>query len=114
MDQERFDWLIRHVSEARTRRVALGRLVGGGLAAAMLAVAPGTGEASQTVKGCRIPGQGCSRNAQCCSDKCNNKQCKCLDRGRSCLVVVSPKLPPLPNKAVCCSSKCSRGRNRCL
>lgn len=113
MDQDRFDWLSRQVSAARSRRGALGTLLAGGLAAAILAVSPEAGSASQTVKGCRVPGQGCDKDGKCCSGKCTNKRCTCLDRGKSCLVTVSPQLPPLPNKAVCCSSKCSRGTNKC-
>ncbi len=113
MDHERFDWLSRQVSAAGSRREMLRALVGGSVAAGVLALRPDAGSASQTVKGCRIPGQGCDRDRKCCSGKCNNKVCQCLDRGKSCLVVVSSKLPPLPNKAVCCSSKCSRGTHKC-
>lgn len=113
MDQDTFDLLSRHVSDARSRRGALRALVVGGIAAGVAALRPDAGEASQTVKGCRPPGQGCDRDKKCCSGKCRSGVCKCLDRGKSCLVTVSSKLPPLPNKAVCCSSKCSRGRNKC-
>lgn len=109
MDRCQFDGLSRRVSAASTRRGALAAAAG----AALGALLPAGARASQTVKGCRIPGQGCERDGQCCSGKCTNKQCKCLERGKSCLTVVSPQLPPLPNKAVCCSSKCSRGRNKC-
>lgn len=113
MDQCQFDRLSREVSTASSRRAALRALVAGGVAAGIAAVLPGAGDASQTVKGCKVPGQNCDSDKKCCSGKCRNKVCDCLDRGKSCLVVVSSQLPPLPNKAICCSSKCSRGTNKC-
>lgn len=109
MDQCTFDGLSRRVSAAATRRGALRAVVAVGIGALL----PGAASASQTVKGCRVPGQGCDRDVQCCSGQCRDGRCKCLERGKSCLVSVSPQLPPLPNKAICCSSKCSRGKNKC-
>ena len=96
-----------------SRRLPLLVVVLGSQLAGLAALLPQASRASQTVKGCRIPGQGCARDKQCCSGKCRNKQCACLDHGKSCLVVVSAQLPPLPNKAVCCSSKCTRGTHKC-
>ncbi len=113
MDQETFDRLSRRVSAAQTRRGALRALWAGGIAATLAAVLPGAGEASQTVKGCRVPGQRCNRNEKCCSGKCRSGRCKCLDRGKSCLVPLGNSGLMIPNKSICCSSKCSRGKNKC-
>lgn len=113
MDQDTFDLLSRQVSAAKSRRGALRALIVGGFATGMAALLPGAAEASQTIKGCRPPGQGCNSNKKCCSGKCRSGRCKCLGRGKSCLVPYGNQGLMLPNKAVCCTSKCSRGKNKC-
>jgi hypothetical protein len=113
VDQDAFDRLSRQVSNA-SRRGMFRTLVAGGLAAGWAALRAGDGEASQTVNGCRVPGQGCDGDKKCCSGQCREGVCKCLERGKSCLVQLSQSLPIMvPNKAICCSSKCSRGTRKC-
>ncbi|MCC6312871.1 MAG: hypothetical protein IT337_02570 [Thermomicrobiales bacterium] len=117
MDEERFDRLTRGMFAAASRRGALRTLLAGGFAAAAAVVVPGLAadaeERSATIKGCRPPGQRCSKNKSCCTGHCRKGACKCLRRGASCLMEVSKQLPPLPTKSLCCSSRCSRNTNVC-
>jgi hypothetical protein len=118
MDQEYFGRLTRLVAAAPDRRTALRVLVAGTAAA----VAPGVGgrwaaaevtPAGQIIKGCRLPGQRCSGHKNCCTNRCANKQCRCIHKGGSCLVQLGGGLPPIPVHANCCTNKCSKHDHKC-
>jgi hypothetical protein len=67
---------------------------------------------SNLVKGCKLPGQKCHNNQQCCGRKCTGKgRCGCVPKGKKPLVK-SP-LGPVPVKALCCSNKLNKIKGTC-
>jgi hypothetical protein len=113
VDPKRFADLSRRFAAATTRRGAVHVLATGAAAAALALVRPESGEASQLVKGCKIPGQKCQGDSKCCGKQhCHKGRCQCIGRGGSCLVELAPDVFA-PVKALCCSAKCGRGDNQC-
>ncbi|MCC6312643.1 MAG: hypothetical protein IT337_01420 [Thermomicrobiales bacterium] len=121
MDQERFENLTRQVGSAQSRRSALRLLAVGAVAAVapvlgarMVSAEEVTAEGS-VIRGCRLPGQRCSKGKNCCTGKCGNGRCRCKNKGASCLVTVNSPMGslPIPVHAVCCSNKCSKSTNKC-
>lgn len=124
MDECRFDNWTRLIAGLRDRRVALKEMAGAGIALVSLARAD-LGLAADDdvlVEGCRLAGDSCSRNSQCCSDFCKGRrgkrkkndrggknrrrresgECRCLGNGKSC-----------SKDAACCRGFCDRNDNRC-
>ena len=131
MDECRFDNWTRLLGGLQDRRAALREVVGAGTALMALARADlgFAAEDDVLIEGCRLSGEGCSKNKQCCSDKCNrhkhkkkhndndnngghhhhNKkkkkndgECQCLDNGKFC------------NKdAACCRGFCDQNDSEC-
>jgi hypothetical protein len=68
---------------------------------------------SQLVKGCRLPGQKCNNNKDCCSRKCagSAKRCGCRNKGAE--PIVDTPLGPVPIKALCCSNKLNKRTGEC-
>ncbi|HEU5430364.1 MAG TPA: hypothetical protein VFU81_01805 [Thermomicrobiales bacterium] len=119
MDQDRFGILTRQMAVAPNRRAAL-RLMAAGVAAAVapvlgarLAAADAVTPASAIVKGCKLPGQRCSGDKNCCGNHCAHQRCRCINKGGSCLVALGGGLPPLPVHALCCRNKCSKHDHKC-
>jgi hypothetical protein len=78
MDECRFDNLTRMFGAIRDRRTAVKTLVAAGAALVSLAKAE-FGIAAQDdvlIEGCRLTGERCDRDKQCCSDDCNRKRKK--------------------------------------
>jgi hypothetical protein len=97
MDGESFAALSRRVAGARTRRQALG-LVLGGAATALL----GRAQPSEAAFGfCKIPGASCQKRTECCAGKCKKGVCGCRKNGANASVGV-----------VCCSGHVRRGKCR--
>jgi hypothetical protein len=116
--QDLFDVLTVRFSDAVRRRDVLKLL--GRLAVAMVVFGvypwrvgtPQDAAASALVKGCRLPGQKCTNNKRCCSNKCGGqKRCGCVNKGGS--PVVKTPLGPVPVKALCCSNKLNRRTEEC-
>jgi hypothetical protein len=105
MDECRFGELSKQVA-AGSRRGVL-RVLGGSLAAAVLAMAAGNravmaSDVGQDVFGyCSPPQAKCSQDKKCCSGKCTNGACTCRGKGAPCI-----------NRAgiVCCSQQCRHGK----
>lgn len=109
MDQERFSNLTRAVGQAKSRRAALGAFVAATVGAAVPSLAKAeAGSEGNLIKGCRITGQRCRKKDNCCSGKCKNDRCACVNKGGSCLVSLIPGLPPAPVHANCCSNRCDK------
>jgi hypothetical protein len=132
MDDCRFDNWTRTLAAVTSRRLALKDLTAAGVALVALAGADlGLATAQDVlIEGCRLSGDGCARNKQCCSNKCHRRKrrkrdrrdgnnnrnrnrrrdrdrgvCRCLGDGKSC------------NKdAACCKGRCDPfdGRCRCV
>jgi hypothetical protein len=100
MDPRQFADVSRRVARASTRRAALAALVGG-LAAALLHPTP-QAEAGVPIVHCKIPGQKCTRDDNCCSKHCSGGLCTCNKRGRACW-------HPLEG-ALCCSGRCHKAK----
>lgn len=132
MDDCRFDNLTRMFAAVRDRRTAVGQLVGAGAALISLARADlgFAAEDDVLIEGCRLTGERCDRNKQCCSNDCNRKrrkrkknkdggrddgnnrnrrrdrkgsgECRCKGNGKSC-----------SKDAACCKGRCDQSERRC-
>lgn len=69
----------------------------------MGAFQPAVSEAGVPIFHCRLPGQKCKKDDQCCSVRCRRNQCQCAKKGQACY-------EPLEG-GVCCSGKCQN--NKC-
>jgi hypothetical protein len=121
MDICRFDNLTRMVAGLKDRRAALREMTGAGLALATLARAD-LGLATEDdilVEGCRLSGEKCKKNHQCCSGDCRGRkkkkrnkdgkkrkrregECRCRGEGDSC-----------KKDSACCRGYCKKSENRC-
>ena len=116
MDQCQFEGLTRQLGTASTRRDALQILLGVVVAAIpVLGTRAQDALASKLTKGCRNVGQRCGRDEDCCGGShCANKRCKCIQKGKSCLILLDEETGfSIPQKALCCSAKCSKGPHTC-
>lgn len=115
MDDCRFDNWTRMLGGLRDRRTAFKEVAGAGIALISLARADlGLAEEDDVLtEGCRLTGERCKRNNNCCSNKCkkgkkrgkNNKgekECRCLKNGRKC-----------KKDAACCKGHCDRNTRKC-
>jgi hypothetical protein len=115
MDAKRFEDLSRWVAAAPTRREALKVLAAGLAAAALAVVRPQPGEAGSIIPGCRIPGQRCDEDSDCCAGFCPASvgRCGCLLTGDNCFFELDPiKLPGVgfDIDALCCTAKCQNSK----
>ena len=121
MDECRFDNLTRMVAGLKDRRAALREMTGAGLALVTLAKAD-LGLAAEDdvlIEGCRLSGDQCDKNSQCCSNECkgakkkkkkkNGKkskgkkgECRCKGEGDSC-----------SKDSGCCRGYCNKNDGRC-
>lgn len=91
MDGQRWDTLSRRLAAAPSRRAVLG-LLGSGLLLGR------TTESEAAFGLCRIPGDTCGDDTQCCSGKCRGGVCGCKKRGKRAIIA-----------ALCCSGKKKKG-----
>ena len=125
MDECRFDNLTRMMASLKDRRAALRDMTGAGLALVSLARAD-LGLAAEDdvlIEGCRLSGEKCDKDHQCCSNDCrgakkkkkkkNDKngnkknrrkegECRCKGEGDSC-----------SKDAACCRGYCNKNDGRC-
>lgn len=121
MDECRFDNLTRMMAGLKDRRAALRDMTGAGLALVSLAKADLglAAEEDVLVEGCRLSGEKCDKNQQCCSGDCrgakkkkNKKdgkkgkrregECRCLGEGDNC-----------SKDSACCRGYCNPNDGRC-
>jgi hypothetical protein len=125
MDECRFDNWTRMLGAIQDRRTALKDVVAAGAALVSLArLDLGLAQEDEvTIEGCRLTGNRCDRNKQCCSNKCNRKRrkrrkhkdgdhkrrrrrstgtCGCLGNGKKCR-----------KDAACCKGRCDVNDRRC-
>lgn len=120
MDVCRFDNLARMMAGLKDRRAALRDMTGAGLALVSLAKAD-LGLAAEDevlIEGCRLSGEKCDRDKQCCSNDCRGSkrsrkkdgknrrrsegECRCRGEGDSC-----------SKDSACCRGYCSPNDARC-
>ena len=101
MDQAGFDRWARRL--AGDRRGVLKAAASGALAAVAALARPG-GEAAALR--CRVYGDACERDRQCCSEQCAGRRCDCRAPGGNC-VVDGRRVD-----RACCSNRCQRN-GRC-
>jgi hypothetical protein len=116
--QQLFDALTVRLGEPTRRGEVvrwLGRFV---LALAVFGIAPwaargqGVSLESALVKGCKLPGQKCKGNKDCCARKCGGaKRCGCVKKGSK--PIVATPLGPVPVKALCCSNNLNKRTEEC-
>ena len=102
MDARQFEALSRRFARDLNRRGVV--RAAGGLATLLLTTG-GRVQAAGEVAGegiavysCKIPGQKCKRDKQCCSRACHKKVCACKGKGQPCAVV--------QEGGICCTKKC--------
>ena len=106
MDRSLFEEMSRRIGSAANRRDAFRLTVAG--VAASLGVGRFASHASAAdtegipIVHCKIPGQRCNGDKNCCSNKCNKGTCTCSKRGKRCF-------EPLRG-ALCCSGRCKNGK----
>jgi hypothetical protein len=85
MDDCRFDNWTRMLGKLQDRRVALKELAGAGTALfSLLKLDLGLVQAQEVgIAGCGIPGESCSKDGDCCSDKCSNSTKRVCDKKKS-------------------------------
>lgn len=126
MDGQTFDALVRSAGEARTRRGALGLLIGGAATAALARIEPALGRKKGKGKGkgkkkkrCKKPGQGCGgkNKKSCCKGiTCTSSVCTCptgtVPSGGKCVPLVEPECV---NDSDCGNNEsCINGSCTCL
>jgi hypothetical protein len=120
IDQQRlFDALTVGLSDRPRRRDVLQWLGRFALAVVVFRIAPWSASGQETVedesalvKGCKLPGQKCKGNKDCCARKCGgSKRCGCVKKGTK-PIVVTP-LGPVPVKALCCSNNLNKRTEEC-
>jgi hypothetical protein len=95
MRQLSIEAVSKQVAAASTRRGMLAALLAGGLLAPRHAAEAAFGF-------CRIPGQPCGKDVQCCANTCRSDgTCGCRKRGK-----------PAAIGAICCSGKAKQGKCR--
>jgi hypothetical protein len=117
--QDLFDTLTVNLAAPQSRTGVLKLLAKAALAMVVFQAWPTRGSAqevsdeSQLVKGCRLPGQKCRKNKDCCARKCKNGsgRCGCINKGGEPLV--KTPLGPVPIKALCCSNKLNKRTGKC-
>jgi hypothetical protein len=125
MDDCRFDNWTRMIGKLQDRRAALKDLAGAGVALVALARADlgFAQEKGVLIEGCRLSGDPCSRNSQCCSDICKGRKrkqrngkgengnrrrnrdtgtCECRGSGKNCR-----------QDAACCEGRCDPNEGVC-
>ena len=106
MDDERFGELSRRFAGAGSRRSALAALAAGifgGVAGRGLAAsAAEVDEAGIPIVSCKVPGELCQGDKACCSLRCKQGICACVEKGRRCWSPMEGTL--------CCSGRCHKGR----
>jgi hypothetical protein len=104
MDPSKFEDLCRRFATSSSRRGALAGIAGGLVAAvgAKRDAAADVAPAGVPIVHCKIPGQKCTRDDNCCSKHCSGGLCTCNKRGRACW-------HPLEG-ALCCSGRCHKAK----
>ena len=95
MDGQRLETLSRRIAAAPSRRAVMGLLAGGLL---LGRAAPDAAAAEKAFGLCRIPGDTCGDDTQCCSGRCREGVCGCKKRGKRAIIA-----------ALCCSGKKKKG-----
>lgn len=106
MDPRRFEAVTRDVGAARNRREAM-RAAAVGVVAGVFGIggraqASAPGAEGVPIYHCKVPGQLCQRDRNCCSRKCDQGVCSCSKKGAPCY-------EPLRG-SVCCSARCKNGK----
>lgn len=101
MDQTQFASLTKKMAAATSRRTGFKVLAGALTAAVTGRVISGETPGAEAIRFCRFPGQPCNDKQLCCSRKCVDGVCGCLQRGKTCYQNVG---------LACCSGKCNKGK----
>jgi hypothetical protein len=115
MDAKRFEEMSRWVAAAPTRRQALKVLAAGVAAAALAGIRSQPSEAGSIIQGCRMVGQRCDNDDNCCTGFCpqSQRRCGCLLTGDNCFFELDPKKLPgvgFDMDAMCCTGKCQNSK----
>ena len=115
MDDRQFEAMTRWMATKPSRRQMLKVLVATVIAAALAPFRPQQAGAGSIIPGCRLPGQRCDNDGNCCTGFCPNsyERCGCLLNGDSCFFPIDPVLLPgvgFDVPALCCTTKCQNSK----
>jgi len=115
LDEQRFEAMTRWMATKPSRRDALKVLVATVLVAALAPFRPQQAGAGSIIPGCRMVGQRCDGDNNCCSNFCPKSygRCGCLLQGDSCFFPIDPVLLPgvgFDIEALCCTAKCQNSK----
>jgi hypothetical protein len=115
MDDRQFEAMTRWMASKRSRRDMLKVLVATVIGAALGPFWPQRAGAGPIIQGCRLPGQRCHTDDNCCAKFCSSKyeRCGCLLSGDSCFFELDPVLLPgvgIEMPGLCCTAKCQNAK----
>jgi hypothetical protein len=115
MDEQRFEAMTRWVATKPSRRDVLKVLVATVVVAVLALFRPQRAGAGSIIPGCRLPGQRCDGDENCCTNFCpaSYERCGCLLSGDNCFFAIDPVLLPgvgFDMPAMCCTGKCQNSK----
>lgn len=114
MDAQHFEAMSRWISTKPSRRDIIKVLVATLIVAALAPIRGQRAGAGSIVPGCRLPGQRCRHDGNCCTNFCpaSYERCGCLLTGDSCFFAIDPSVPDIgfDIPAFCCTMKCKNSR----
>jgi hypothetical protein len=115
MDDRHFEAMTRWMAMQPSRRAMLKVLVATMIGAALAPFRPQRDAAGSIIPGCRLPGQRCDGDNNCCTNFCpaSYGRCGCLLTGDSCFFELDPvKLPGVgfDIDAACCTGRCHNSK----
>jgi hypothetical protein len=115
MDDRQFEAMTRWMASKPSRRQMLKVLAATVLVAALAPFRPQHAGAGSIIPGCRLPGQRCDDDGNCCTNFCpaSYERCGCLLTGDSCFFALDPVLLPgvgFDIEALCCTAKCQNSK----
>jgi len=115
MDDRHFEAMTRWMASQPSRRAVLKVLVATVVVAALAPFRSRQAAAGSIIQGCRLPGQRCDDDGNCCTNFCpaSYGRCGCLLTGDSCFFPLDPVLLPgvgFDIEALCCTAKCHNSK----
>jgi len=115
MDDRQFEAMTRWMAAKPSRRQMLKVLVATVIVAALAPFRPQRAGAGSIIPGCRLPGQRCDNDGNCCANFCPSsyQRCGCLLNGDNCFFELDPVLLPgvgFDIEALCCTGKCQNSK----
>lgn len=115
MDTQHFEAMTRWMATKPCRRDVLKVLAATLIVAVLGPFRSQRTAAGSIIPGCRLPGQRCDDDGNCCTNFCpaSYERCGCLLTGDNCFFELDPKKLPgvgFDMNAMCCTGKCQNSK----